>query len=133
MLPMLHFPLPETRIFLPILLFCSSKVTLCPALADIIAAISPLAPAPIIIIALLVASVMKEIATDIAGFVSFKANYYVCIGRHVIVNGFEGNIMKIGVKFIVIKNKERTYIIQTSRWKFAKWEFSEGINEQEVL
>lgn len=44
------FSVTRDKYFLPILLFCSSKVTCCPALAETIAAQSPAAPAPMIII-----------------------------------------------------------------------------------
>ena len=50
LLLMLHFPLPEASIFLPTFEFCSSRVTLSPALALTMAEQSPEAPAPIIII-----------------------------------------------------------------------------------
>lgn len=80
-----------------------------------------------ILIGLLVVSLIRELIKNIVSYISFKTNVYVCVGRKVIVNGFNGNIVKIGLNFIVIKNTEKTYLVQTSRWQFAKWEFEEGI------
>lgn len=81
-----------------------------------------------ICIGLFIFSLLKEFVKSVVFFVLFKSNKYVCIGRRVIVNDFRGFITNIGVNFIVIKNHERVYLIQTSRWQFASWQFEEVVD-----
>jgi len=70
-----------------------------------------------------VAGLIRDFVQALIGYIEFKSNPYVCLGRRVIVNNFEGIIDHIGVRFIVIKNNERTLLIQTSRWKEYEWSF----------
>jgi len=67
----------------------------------------------------------RDIINTFIGFIMFKSNKYVCIGRKVIVNDFKGHITHIGFQFIVIKNGQQVYLVQTSRWRFEKWKFDD--------
>ena len=70
-----------------------------------------------------VAGLIRDFVQALIGYIEFKSNPYVCIGRRVIVNDFEGIIERIGIRFIVIKNNKRTLLVQTSKWKDYEWSF----------
>ena len=70
-----------------------------------------------------IAGLIRDFVQALIGYIEFKSNPYVCIGRRVIVNNFEGIIKSIGIRFIVIENSERTLLIQTSKWKDYEWSF----------
>jgi hypothetical protein len=78
-----------------------------------------------IITSIFIISLIREMMNIFISFLMFKSNKYVCIGRKVIVNGFKGYITHIGFQFIIVRNEKKTYLIQTTRWRYEKWEFEE--------
>lgn len=65
----------------------------------------------------------KSIAENLTGYLTFRSNQFVSIGRYVDVDGFKGYIHHISPKYIIIKNDTEIFIVFTSRWKYYKWKF----------
>jgi len=75
----------------------------------------------------LVCLVLKNVAESIYAYFEFRSNKYVCIGRKVDVDGFQGVIVDISPRFIIVTNNKETKLIVTSLWKTHNWSFHNNI------
>ena len=75
------------------------------------------------ILVLFIVLLFRSIAESLFSYLDFRSNQFVCIGRKVEVNGFEGVIVSITPRFIIIKSKDRTLLLITSRWRDYTWKF----------
>ena len=80
-----------------------------------------------IFVAGLVCIMLKNIAENIYSYFEFRSNKYVCIGRKVDVDGFQGVIVDISPRFIIVANNKETKLIVTSLWKNHNWSFHNNI------
>jgi len=64
------------------------------------------------------------------GYLTFKSNPYVSLGRKVRANNLEGVIKNITPSFIVIETDHSYYLIDTSRWKWHEWVFYKENNKK---
>jgi len=83
-----------------------------------------------IFVAGLLCLVLKNVAESIYSYFEFRSNRYVCIGRKVDVDGFQGVIVDISPRFIIISNNKETKLIVTSLWKAHNWSFHNNITSQ---
>ena len=81
-----------------------------------------------IIVVLFLGLVFKGIAESIFAYFEFRSNKFVCLGRKVSVNGFEGVITYISPRFVIIENKEQSMLLPTVRWKYYNWKFFHNID-----
>jgi len=84
-----------------------------------------------IFIAGLICLVLKNIAESVYSYFEFRSNKYVCIGRKVNVDGFQGVIVDISPRFIIVANSKETRLIVTSLWKSYNWSFHNNIIESQ--
>ena len=80
-----------------------------------------------IILLYFIATFIKDFVQTLVDYIEFRSNPYVCIGRKVSIDGFEGIIASIGFRFIVIKNDEQSLLIPVIRWKSYDWKFHRNV------
>src|SRR6056297_1541156 len=66
---------------------------------------------------------IKNQIQRIVGYLTFKSNPYVSLGKKVRANNLEGVIKDITFSFVVIETDYSYYLIDTSRWKWHEWVF----------
>ena|GEM_PF-2635977 len=86
-----------------------------------------------IILILFICLVFKTLTENIFAYFEFRSNKYVCLGRKVTVNEFEGVITSISPRFIIIENKEQSLLLPTVRWKFYDWTFFHNIGRKNSI
>jgi len=86
-----------------------------------------------IILILFLGLVFKSIAESIFAYFEFRSNKFVCIGRKVSVNGFEGVITYISPRFIIIENKDQSLLLPIVRWKYYNWKFFHNIDRKDSI
>jgi len=86
-----------------------------------------------IFLAVLLGLFLKNMAQSIFAYLDFRSNKYVCVGRKVLVNNFEGVITSITFKFIIIENKEQSLLLPTTRWKEYDWKFFHNISREDSI
>jgi len=82
-----------------------------------------------IFVAGLIYIILKNIAESVYAYFEFRSNRYVCIGRQVDVDGFQGVIVDISPRFIIVSNNKETKLIVTSLWKTHNWSFHNNIHQ----
>ena len=83
-----------------------------------------------VLLAVLIGISLKNIAETIFAYFDFRSNKYVCIGRRVQINGFEGVITSITPRFIVIENNEQSLLLPIVKWKDYHWKFFHNVVER---
>ena len=83
------------------------------------------------ILAFLVFVLIKNQVQRIVGYLTFKSNPYVSLGKKVRANNLEGVIKNITTSFIIIETENSYYLIDTSRWKWYDWVFYKEKNKGE--
>ena len=86
-----------------------------------------------IILVLFLGLVFKGVAESIFAYFEFRSNKFVCLGRKVSVNGFEGVITYISPRFVIIENKEQSMLLPTVRWKYYNWKFFHNIDGKDSI
>ena len=64
---------------------------------------------------------LKNKASEIVDYYVFRSNKYICIGSTVIVDGFEGTVIKIEMDEIIVQNNEKMYIIPMCEARKNRW------------
>jgi len=76
-----------------------------------------------LMLAFLIFLLIKNQIQRIVGYLTFKSNPYVSLGKKVRANNLEGVIKDITFSFVVIETDYSYYLIDTSRWKWHEWVF----------
>ena len=86
-----------------------------------------------VFLAILLGIILKNIAQNIFSYFDFRSNKYVCIGRKVVVDSFEGVITSITPRFVIIENKEQSLLLPTTKWREYNWKFYHNIDRQDSI
>ena len=83
-----------------------------------------------IILILFLCLLFKSIAETIFAYFEFRSNKYVCVGRKVQVNDFEGVITNITLRFVIIENDKQSLLLPIVRWRYYNWRFFRNVVEE---